>query len=492
MRRVGKALRIAALDKPAYDGTLNGDFDVAGSVPPQRRRAAGESRVAELTLDAKGTLTDSTIMGGRLPTLAYETHLAGGALNILADGRFEGFDPATLVNRKEIAGNVSGTLNVNVQLADITAPVTPESIAADGRVALEKSTVGGLAIDDAGVEGKYAAQVADVKRLQVNGPDVKVEASGRVALDRTSDSNLKYHVEAIDLTELGRLAGQTGVDGSAVLDGTVTGNAASLQTTGTLDGSNVGYRGNKALDLNSKYTVTLPDLDMKQIRVEADTNASFIKAGALQLNAVTAKTTYSGDRLQFTTNIKEEKRELDAAGEVILHTDHQEIHLPQLAVRTQGIEWRSAPGSEATVQYGQGRVQVDNLRLSSGDQALVVNGAFAVQGESPAGAVKVQAANVDLQQLQTLLLTERGLSGKLSAAATISGTAKSPVVDGHVEVANGAFQSYKYQSLTADFDYTGDRARCRRRPAAVPDRGDHRQGLRANDAVQARHRRARR
>ena len=44
-----------------------------------------------------------------------------------------------------------------------------------------------------------------------------------------------------------------------MLDGTVAGNAASLQTTGTLDGSNVGYRENKALDLDSKYTVTVPD-----------------------------------------------------------------------------------------------------------------------------------------------------------------------------------------------------------------------------------------
>ena len=457
VRRVGNAMQIAALDRPAYEGTLNGDFDVAGSVPPPRRGAAGESRVAELTLDVKGTLTDSTIMGGRLPRLAYETHLAAGALNILADGRFEGFDPSTLVNRKEVAGTVTGTLKVNVQLADITAPVTQESIAAEGTVALEKSTVGGLAIDDASVEGKYAAQVADLKRLQVNGPDVKVDASGRMALDRTSESNLKYHVEAIDLAELASLAGQTGVEGSAVLDGTVAGNAASLQTTGTLDGSNVGYRENKALDLDSKYTVTVPDLNVKQIRVEADTNATFIKAGVLQLKAVTAKTTYSGDRLQFTANVKDEKRELDASGELILHTDHQEVHLPQLAVRTQGIEWKSVTGSEATIQYGQGRVQVDNLRLASGEQALAVNGAFAMQGESPAGAVKVQAANVDLQQLQTLLLTDRGLSGKLSAAATISGTAKAPVVDGHLEVVNGAFQSYKYQSLTADLDYTGDR-----------------------------------
>ena len=155
-------------------------------------------------------------------------------------------------------------------------------MAGDEKPAARKPYLAGVA--------EFAA-LYDVKRLQVNGPDVKVDASGRVALDRTSDSSLKYHVEAIDLTELGRLAGQAGVDGSAVLDGTVTGNAASLQTTGTLDGSNVGYRENKALDLDSKYTVTLPDLNVKQIRVEADTNASFIKAGALQLNAVMAKTT---------------------------------------------------------------------------------------------------------------------------------------------------------------------------------------------------------
>jgi autotransporter translocation and assembly factor TamB len=455
--RIGKAMKVAALDKPAYDGTLNGDFDVKGSVPPARRGASSDARVAAMTVDATGTLSDSTIMGGRLPRLAYETHLAGGALNVRANGRFEDFDPATLTNKQEIAGNVTGTLNVNLQFADIVAPITVETIAADGTVALEKSTVGGLALDDAGVEGKYAGQVADLKRLQLNGRDVKVDASGRVALDRTSASDLKYHVEAVDLAELAKLANQSGVEGSAVLDGTVTGNAASLQTTGTIDGSNVGYNENRALDLDSKYTVTLPDLDTKKLHVQADTNATFIKAGALQLNAVTAKTTFSGDRLQFTTNVKEEKRELDARGEVIFHPDHQEIHLPQFAVRTQGVEWKSADGSEATVKYGQDRVQIDDMRLVSGDQSLTVNGAFATKGESPAGAVKVQASNVDLQQLQTLLLMDRGLSGKLSAAATITGTTTAPAVDGHVEINNGGFQDYKYQSLKADLDYGGDR-----------------------------------
>ncbi len=90
--RIGRVMKIAALDKPAYDGTLNGDFEVSGSVPRTTGRAAG-SRTSTITVDARGTLRDSTFMGGRLPQLSYDTKLANGALSVTADGRFEGFDP---------------------------------------------------------------------------------------------------------------------------------------------------------------------------------------------------------------------------------------------------------------------------------------------------------------------------------------------------------------------------------------------------------------
>ena len=456
VQRIGQVMRIAALDKPTYDSRLNGEFDVSGSVP-RRTPGSTASRTGEITLAVRGTLRDSTIMGGRLPQLAYTTRLVKGALSVGADGRFEGFNPAILLNRPALDGNVTGTAKVDLQIADVSAPITPAALDAQGAVAFEKSTIGGLAIDTASVNGKYAAEVADLQSLQVSGPDLKVDASGRVALDRTSASNLKYHVEAIDVGELGRLVGRKDLAGSAVLDGAVTGNAASLQTTGTLDGSDLGYAENRALDLNSKYSVALPDLDVEKVRVDADTSATFVKTGALQLNAVTAKTTYTGDRLQFTTNIKEQQRELDATGELILHPDHHEVHLPQLAVRTQGVEWRTVPGGEATVKYGRDRIELDNVRLQSADQSLTVNGTFALKGESPAGDIKVQAANVDLRQLETLLLMNRGFGGRLSADATIKGTMQNPVIDGHVDVVNGSFQSYKYESLKADVDYTADR-----------------------------------
>jgi len=374
-----------------------------------------------------------------------------------ADGRFEGFNPAQISGRKELDGKLTGTLAANFAVRDISAPITPDAVTADGRATLAQSTIGGLRIDSAEADGKYAAQVGDLTKFTIAGPDVKADASGRLALDRASSSNLKYHIDAIDLPSLARLAGQTDVGGAAVTDGTVTGNAASLAATGTLDGNNLSYGSNRALDLNSKYTVTVPNLDFPKARVEATTDATFVAVAGTQLNSVKAVTTYEDQKLGFTANIKEKTRELDATGEVILHPDHQEVHLPTLAVRTQGVEWRTAQGSQATVKYGRGRVELEGVRIVSGDQSLDVSGTLALDGGAPSGAIDVHARNVDLTQLETLLLQNRGLTGTLNADAKISGTTGAPVIEGKAEITKGAFQAYHYDSLVANVNYQGTR-----------------------------------
>ena len=71
--------------------------------------------------------------------------------------------------------------------------------------------------------------------------------------------------------------------------------------------------------------------------------------------------------------------------------------------------------------------------------------------------IKVHAENVDIAQLEKLALMNRGLTGTLNADATISGTAKAPAVKGHVGVVNGAFQQFKYESLTADGSFANSR-----------------------------------
>jgi autotransporter translocation and assembly factor TamB len=451
LRSVGEAFQIVALAKPEYDSRINTTFDVKGSGTTGER----------IRVDATGTATDSEIFGGRLPKMAYEAHLAENAIGGRANGEFQGFDPARIAANPRFKGTVTGTVDASFAVANLSAPITPDSVTADGRFTLVKSEVGGLQIDAADVQGQYANRRGTLRQATVKGPDIEVTASGPIALDETGTTNLKYHLAATNLENLGKLANQPGLSGSAVLDGTITGNAASLTIAGAVDGSNVAYQKNKALDLNSTYTVTVPNLDVARARVEADTNATFVEVGGMQLQTVTAKTTYVDKTLQFQAHLAEApsggQRELDASGSVVFHPDHQEFHLPSLALRTQGVEWKTAPGAEATVKYGANQIELLNVKLVNADQVLNVDGSFSLGDNPEIGSIKVHAENVDIAQVEKLALQNRGFSGKLNADVTIAGSAKAPSVTGHLEVRDGAFQQYTYQSLVADGTYANER-----------------------------------
>jgi translocation and assembly module TamB len=446
LQRIGSAFEIPALAKEEYDSRIGGRFNIKGE----------GTKVDQMRLDASGALEDVTIFDAKIPQLGFEAHLDNGALNLRADGQIEGLNPARVSGESRLEGTVNGGVNSTVQIADITAPITREAITADGKLTLYSSTVGGLQIDNAEIDASYDSAVADIRRAHVEGPDVKLDASGKMALDYGSDSKVTYHVESTNVAGLASLAGQSNVSGSVVLDGTVTGNASSLQTDGKLSGGNLKYGENGALDLNSQYKVTVPDLQFANATAQATTSATFVKVGSLELNEVAATTTYADQRLEFATKLQEQTRELEAKGDVVFHPDHQEIHLPQLSLRTQGIEWRSS-SDRAAVRYGGGKVELQDVKLVSGDQTLEANGAFAVSGDEPAGAIDVKAANIDLAEVERLALQNRGLSGRLTVNGKVSGTPSKPIVSGHAEVTNGGFQAYRYESLKADVDYQGTR-----------------------------------
>lgn len=464
LRLVGAAMQIAALSKPEYDSTVNASFNVTG----------GGTTTANLRLDATATLTDSRIFDGNIPQMAIDAHLNGKALEARANGQFGNFDPAQLTGQTRLAGHVNGTINASFGLADMSAPLTPDAFTADGQIALTNSEVAGLRIDSVNLQGQYAKRRGEITNASVKGPDLEVAVSGPIALDTTGQSNLKYHVEATNLPDLGKLINQP-LSGSVTLDGALTGNLSSLGTTGTLKGSDLGYQNDKVLDLDSKYTISLPQLSLAAAHVQAQTTGTFVQLGGFDINSLTANTTYANQTLTFQTHVAQsataseqlaEKsagqpalptRTLDAAGTVILHPDHEEIHLPTLAIQTQGVEWKTAPGSQAAIQYGGNRIQVDNLSLVNGAQSLSVSGSFSTGAHPQIGGLTVQAKNVDIAQAEHLAMQDRGLTGTLNANATLSGSAKTPAVKGHIAITNGGFQQFKYQSFTLDGGYTGDR-----------------------------------
>jgi autotransporter translocation and assembly factor TamB len=459
LQTVGHAFSVAALDKPDYDSRINADVDVKGSGTTAER----------MDVQATGTVTNTEVYGGSIPQLAFDAHMANNAVQGRATGSFSGFDPARIAGNQAYAGRVNGTIDATFGVANLSS-ITADGMTADGKVTLAQTNVAGLQIDTADVEGNYANRRGTIRQASVKGPDLDVTASGPIALDESGQTNVTLHAAATNLADIGKLVKQP-ISGTATVDATVTGNATSLKASGTLDASNVAYQQDKALKVTSRFDATVPNLTLAQAQLHADTTGTFIDASGFHINTLAASTTYSDQKLDFQTHVavaptgaeaqeaadtkqpNNGVRQLDASGSVIFHPDHQEIHLPSLTLRTQGVQWQTAPGSAAAIQYGNDRIQLQGVRLVNGNQSLSVDGAFSL-GDTPSSAgITITAQNVDISQLEQLAMQNRGLTGTLNANATIAGDAKAPDVKGHVDLQNGGFKQFKYQSFSVDGGY---------------------------------------
>ena len=433
---------------------MNGSFVVNGS----------GTRLEQMTLDARGTLVQSSLFGGQVPQLTFDTHLAGQALAIKANGDFSAFDPAVLAGRPDLAGNLSGSLNINATLPNLAGPIDPMGIAAAGTVSLADSRVGEIAITRAMVDGQFADGAGDIRSLAMTGPDVEVNAKGRLDLRAGGSTDLQYRAAVSNLETVGRMA-NTEVSGSAAAEGRLTGNLESLQTTGTGSVSNLRYGSTSVLSAKTNYDVRIPDLQPARTELTADTTATLLEVAGRQLLEATARTTWKDQTLGFDANLREEHRSLAARGDVVLHPDHQEVHLQDLALRAEGVEWRTEPGSRAAIQYGSDRIGVQDLRLVSGAQRLAVDGAFGGRGDG----LKVRADAVDVASLNTLILGTQKIGGTLSANATLTGTRDAPHADGTFSIVNGSFNQFQYQAFEGSIAYAVDGVRLDTKLSQTPD-----------------------
>jgi translocation and assembly module TamB len=345
---------------------------------------------------------------------------------------------------------LTGEVNAETTLRGYASGVTPESIDVAGQLTLGPSRVGDISIDSASIDGRYANREGQLNQAVVTGADVSLTAQGPIALNETGSSNLTVHAESTAIDRVGEIIGQP-LKGSAIVDATVTGNARELTAKGTLTGSNVGHGDNEALSLNSEFTVSVPDLTPADTRVQATSVATFVEIRGQRINELKAATTYASSRLEFDAVAQQGMRELAAAGDLVLHPDHQEVHLGALALRSEQIEWRSEPGSPAAIQYGGGRIAVQGLRLVSGEQRIQADGVVG----SPSEALRVHAENVDVAQVDALFLGDQRLAGRFTGDATITGTTDDPHVSATFSLNQGAFQAFKYESLTGMVDYAG-------------------------------------
>ena len=67
----------------------------------------------------------------------------------------------------------------------MTSGVTIDTVSGTARLALNQSTVGGLALDHANLDADYHERAGEIRQLEVVGPDANVSAQGTLALGDT-------------------------------------------------------------------------------------------------------------------------------------------------------------------------------------------------------------------------------------------------------------------------------------------------------------------
>ena len=438
LQRVGREFEIAALTADRYRGVVNGTFELSGA-------GGGQN---PLTLDVTGTLVDSQLFGATFPRMEVTSNLGGGHVRVKTAGTFAGLDPSVVTGNARLAGMLSGSVDADTTIRSYAQGVTVDSVDTAGRVDLGTSTIGKLAIESAVVDGRYSNREGQLTQLQVTGPDVNVTGQGTIALNDTGASNLTLHAETSSLERVGEIVDRP-LKGSALVDATITGNARELTAKGTLTGSDIGYGDHEALSLTSTFTATVPDLAAERASVQANSTATFLEVAGQKINTLTAETTYAASRLAFKAVAQEGRRQLAAGGSVVLHPDHQEIHVDDLGLRSEQIEWRTPPGASAAIRYGGNRIEVKNLQLTNADQRISADGVIGSSGET----LRVRAENVDVAQLDTLLLGDGRVSGRLTADAQVSGSPSALRVSSNFALTPGAFRTFKFEALSGTVDY---------------------------------------
>ncbi|MEQ1907393.1 MAG: translocation/assembly module TamB domain-containing protein [Vicinamibacterales bacterium] len=440
LQQVGEQFHVPALAVDRYRSSINGQITATGR----------GTAPATLELTAHGTLNEASILGGTIEQLTFDVGVADDTARITADGRFSGFDPAVASGRAELEGIVAGTVNLDASVAHVSSGVTPDGIQADGKLTLQPSKVGGLEIARGSLDGSYHDSIGDIRALDVSGPDINVQAHGLLALNENAQSNLEVRADSPSLETMGALLDQP-IAGIATISATVTGNRRELKATGNLVGGALKYGDNGALNLSSTFTATVPQLMLADASVVADTHATFVTIAQQDINELDATTTYGQRQLDFEATATQPQRSLAVAGSLLLHPDHQEVHLQRLGLTTEGQEWQLAQASQPTISYAQEAVSVSEVSLVSGEQHISADGTFGRTGD----ALDVTLTNVDLANVDAILLRPPQLTGMLNGSANISGTTAAPSVTGDFRVDKGGFRQYQYDSLVGRVSYSG-------------------------------------
>lgn len=449
IQRLGRALDLPAISGDDYASQVTGMLTVDGS----------GTALDTLQIDVQAALEPSQIFTAELGPGQATARIADRQLAASFAGRVAGVDAGRLTGRTDLAGELTGTIDVQGTVANLGEPFRLEALTGRGSITLEPSAIGPLALERASVEASLANGQAEVAMFEAVGPRLNATASGRVALGDAGESDLTYTVSMTQLADLGPLVGR-GLDGRVLVEGTVTGNRTNLAAAGTAAFSGLAVADAfDALTLHTTFDAHLPDLDVDHLTASFKAESTLFTVAGRTIPKLDAAVDVTADRYRFEVTANETGRTITAAGDLTTIDDAREVTVNRLSLVTGPATWTLADAGPVQVRYDpSGLVSLpQEITLVNNGQQLSAQGSLALT-DTATGSLDVTVSGVDLTELGALLLSNRQLAGTLMGDARITGSRTSRTIVGNIKILAGIVDGYAFQSFDTLLAYRGEQA----------------------------------
>ena len=454
-------------------------------------RATGTLR--NLQIDARLVLAD----GGRLDTR--------GTVDVASvEKRYDLSAQMRVFNAKSVVARAPATSLTATAFARGRG-LEPATMHATFGADLATSTIDTVAIDSARVRVSAEGGMLHVDTTAVSGPHTLVTLAGSFGLAPGKSGQLQYLAVVDSLAALNRFfpAADTGVvaprprgysrvvsqaraDSARVareteIERLATGAAAPRlgpvppppapvrrdSTAGQLRAAGVIRGGLDQFDMRGRVAaqnVVFRGSTVRRARAEfawlrARTPGSAIAVGlsvdsartaGFALDSVEIRSSYHGSAGDVALAVYQRSgEEYSIGGDYILHKDHNEIHLRDMALRFDSTRWVASHPS--AIRWGSGGIFVDRVELKNGsDGRVFVDGNIPPEG---GGGLDIVIENFQAADLAALTQTDLDFRGLISTTARIEGTTAAPRFRAALGVANSMYGGVAVPDVRATATY---------------------------------------
>ena len=419
----------------------------------------------------RGTFSGPIRVKGIAPDLDVEADLTGAAGHITyvgkvdadslggysakGSGMFDALDAAALIGRDKPPSRLSGTFDADL-VGDSLANLV-------GALALKfgGSDVDGVRISSGASRLRFDRGVLHVDSLRADGPAVVAQARGTVGLTRSPGADSL--AIALDVDSLGGLRrylarvrdpglqslAEDSLSGTLAFRGVLRGWLDSLGVSGTLNGSNLFVRGNRARSLAGSLALRSVD---GHLTGTIDASADGAIAGGIRVQAARLRAdVLDVGRARFAAALSAESgARLRTAGEWRSLGDTMSVRLDTLDLSIGQSRWAlQRPSLFATSPAG---VTLDTLLFADASGARLTGFVRA-----PAH-IRLRADSVPLADIGAFAQLPAALAGRLSFDMTVGGTREQPRVTLAAAANDLKYNDIVAERLTLDGGYEADRA----------------------------------